>query len=130
MAKNRISRIILAWSAVAAWAALIFLLSATPGLGTGLGIWDYILRKTAHMFEFGFLTFLVWRALQLHGLRHPLALALGMAAALVYAMTDEYHQSFVEGRVGSIYDIGFDLAGIVIAAGLILIYHNRPRYRD
>ena len=42
---------------------LIFFLSAQPDLSTGLGTWDLILRKLAHMAEYGLLWLLWWRAL-------------------------------------------------------------------
>jgi VanZ family protein len=41
-------------------------------------------------------------------------------------VSDEYHQSFVEGRTGSPADVGIDLAGIIIA-GLLLRYDQRVR---
>ena len=39
--------------------ALIFYLSHQPSLGTGLGVWDLILRKGAHITVFGLLC-LAW----------------------------------------------------------------------
>ena len=44
---------------------VIFFFSAQPDLGTGLGTWDLILRKAAHMAEYGLLWFLWYRALEL-----------------------------------------------------------------
>src|SRR6266498_5898899 len=41
-----------AWLPVLAWAAVIFALSSIPHLGTGLGTWDTILRKGAHVTEY------------------------------------------------------------------------------
>jgi VanZ family protein len=93
--------------------ALIFFLSAQPDLGTGLGGLDVVLRKLAHMAEFGLL-FLLWhRAL---GWRAPLAAA---AIAIGYAISDELHQTTVEGRHGSPVDVLIDTTGIVIAALLV-----------
>ncbi|MBI5103954.1 MAG: hypothetical protein HZB46_03005 [Solirubrobacterales bacterium] len=43
--------------------ALIFFLSAQPDLSSGLGSWDLVLRKLAHMTEYGVLFLLWWRAL-------------------------------------------------------------------
>jgi hypothetical protein len=48
--------------------AAIFALSAQPDLNSGLGAWDIVLRKLAHMVEFGLLWWLWWRAL---GFGHP-----------------------------------------------------------
>ena len=89
--------------------ALIFVLSAQPDLNSGLGVWDTILRKIAHMTEYGLLWWLWWRAL---GRGHPLP---AVAITLAYAATDEYHQTFVEGRHGSPWDWAIDSAGVGIA---------------
>lgn len=117
---------VLAWAAVAAWAAAIFIASAQPSLSTGLGTWDLILRKGAHMFVFGVLTLLVWRALRRHGFNNTATLAASIVISLAYAFTDEYHQTFVPGRTGTLYDIGFDLAGIFIAAAIIYRWSGTP----
>jgi VanZ family protein len=92
--------------------ALIFAFSAQPDLSTGLGTWDLILRKLAHMAEYGLLWFLWHRAL---GLRRPLAAA---AITLAYAASDELHQTFVEGRNGSPLDVLIDALGVALAAAL------------
>ncbi|MBA3787736.1 MAG: hypothetical protein H0X21_03465, partial [Actinobacteria bacterium] len=39
------------WLPVVLWAAVIFALSSVPDLGTGLGNWDLLLRKLAHVVE-------------------------------------------------------------------------------
>src|SRR4051812_24736089 len=90
---------------------LIFFLSAQPDLNSGLGTWDTVLRKLAHMTEYGLLWFLWLRAL---GYRAP---ARGGAAAIAaaYAATDEVHQLFVAGRHGSPVDWAIDCAGIAVA---------------
>ena len=91
--------------------AVIFALSAQPDLNSGLGTWDTVLRKMAHMAEFGLLWWLWWRAL---GFTRP-AVAIAAAIALGYAITDELHQTTVEGRVGSPVDVLIDSAGVVLA---------------
>ncbi|MEA2290075.1 MAG: hypothetical protein QOD55_2072, partial [Solirubrobacteraceae bacterium] len=68
---------------------VIFFLSAQPDLNSGLGDWDLVLRKLAHMTVFGVLALLWWRAL---GTRSPLPAAL---ITIAYAISDEFHQSFV-----------------------------------
>ena len=108
------------WLPVLALAVLLFVLSAISSLGTGLGFWDLLLRKLAHAVEFGLLAFLIWRAV-----RRELPAA---ALASGYAATDEYHQTFVSGRVGSVTDWAIDTAGVVIAlAGVRLWLHRRER---
>jgi VanZ family protein len=85
---------------------LIFFLSAQPDLSSGLGDWDLVLRKLAHMAEYAAL-FVLWRR-ALPG-TSPWAAA---AIAVGYACTDEYHQSFVEGRHGAPIDVLIDAAGV------------------
>jgi VanZ family protein len=92
--------------------AVIFFLSAQPNLGTGLGVWDTILRKGAHMAEFGLLFVLWWRAF---GYRRRAA---AVVIALTYAASDELHQHFVAGRHASPVDWLIDAAGVVIAVAL------------
>jgi hypothetical protein len=92
------------WVPVVAWAALIFALSSIPDLGTGLGGWDLGLRKLAHAAEFGVLGALLVRALSVPW---P-AFLLGVA----YAVSDEVHQSFVPGRMGSPIDVTIDAVGV------------------
>jgi hypothetical protein len=94
--------------------ALIFYLSAQPHLATDLGTLDLILRKGAHMFEYGLLWFLWWRAL---GIRNPVP---SVAIALGYAASDEFHQSFVDGRHGTPWDVAIDAAGIAVAGALVM----------
>ena len=88
---------------------LIFFLSAQPDLSSGLGGWDLVLRKLAHMAEFGLL-FLLWRR-ALPG-RSPWVAA---AIAVAYAISDELHQTTVEGRKGTPVDVLVDTAGVGVA---------------
>jgi hypothetical protein len=97
---------------------MIFFFSAQPHLGTDLGTLDLILRKIAHMVLFGSLWFLWWRALGRH------RLGMSIAIALAYAAFDEYHQTFVEGRSGNVWDVMIDAAGIGLA-GLVVIWWYR-----
>ena len=90
----------------------IFFMSAQPDLSTGLGFWDLILRKLAHLSVYALLTLLWWRALAPYTGR---ALAAAAAISFLYAISDEYHQSFVEGRNGSPVDVAIDSAGIGLA---------------
>jgi VanZ family protein len=94
------------WLPVIVWCAVIFALSAVPSLGTGLGTWDLVLRKLAHVGEYAVLGALLARAVS----RAWLALALGV----LYAVSDELHQSFVPGRAGRPLDVAIDAAGVAL----------------
>lgn len=123
---NGIARILRRAPAPLALMALIFVLSAQPDLGTGLGAWDVVLRKLAHAVVYGSLALLWFWALR-PTIPRPLLIA--AAIALLYAITDEYHQSLVEGRAGRAVDVAIDLAGIGLAAAL-LRYDPRVRILD
>jgi VanZ family protein len=105
------------WLPVLAWAALIFALSSVPDLGTGLGGWDLVLRKLAHATEYAVLGALLVRATG----RTGLAIALGT----LYAVSDEIHQTFVPGRMGSPVDVAIDAIGV--ACGVVLWQTIRAR---
>jgi VanZ like family len=103
--------------------AVIFWLSAQPNLDSGLGFWDDVLRKLAHVTAYAGLTVL-WTWSLRPVLSRPLPPA--AALALLYAISDEYHQSFVEGRTGSPLDVGIDAIGVVFAS-ILLRYDQRFR---
>jgi len=111
------SRLLTVWLPVLIWAAVIFTLSSIPSLSTGLGTWDTILRKAAHLAEYAVLGGLIYRALG----REPLALAVGIA----YAATDELHQYFVRGRHASPVDVAIDAVGVAI--GMLVWLRLRER---
>jgi VanZ family protein len=105
------------WLPVFAWAAVIFAFSSIPSLSSGLGVWDTVLRKGAHITEYAILGALLYRALG----REAVALAVGIA----YAATDELHQHFVRGRHASPVDVAIDAAGL--ALGMLVWLRVRQR---
>ena len=111
------SRLLTVWLPVLIWGAVIFAFSSIPSLSSGLGTWDTILRKGAHLAEYAVLGGLLYRALG----REALALAAGIA----YAATDELHQYFVRGRHGSPVDVAIDAVGV--AVGMLLWLRLRER---
>jgi VanZ family protein len=94
------------WLPVLVWAGVIFALSSIPSLSSGLGTWDTVLRKCAHMTEYAILAVLLLRATSSY------AWAFGLA--VVYAASDEVHQLFVRGRHGSPVDVAIDAVGALI----------------
>jgi VanZ family protein len=111
------SRLLTVWLPVLAWAAVIFAFSSIPHLSSGLGVWDTVLRKGAHITEYAILGALLYRALE----REALALAVGIA----YAATDELHQHFVRGRHASPIDVAIDAVGLSL--GMLVWLNVRER---
>ena len=97
--------------------AVIFALSAQPDLSSGLGTIDLIGRKIVHAAEYALLCFLWWRALRTVVAETP-AIAGAFAIAVLYAASDEWHQTFVSGRHGSPVDVLIDAGGAAAAAVL------------
>jgi VanZ family protein len=94
---------------------VIYALSAQPSLDSGLGVADTIGRKIIHFGEYALLCFLWWRALvNVTSARRAALIAFLLASA--YALTDEYHQTFVDGRHGTPVDWVIDSAGAAAAA--------------
>jgi VanZ family protein len=94
---------------------VIFALSAQPSLDSGLGLIDDIGRKLIHFGEYALLCFLWWRALASVTTPRRAAL-LAFLITSGYAATDEFHQSFVEGRHGTAVDWLIDSAGAAVVA--------------
>ena len=119
-----LSRGIGLWLPPVALMGLIYFFSAQPDLDSGLGTLDLILRKIAHFTEYAVLCFLWWRALRtrMDGRR---AVLVAFAIASAYSVTDEYHQTFVEGRHGTPVDWGIDTAGAALTALRLLALEAR-----
>ena len=113
------SRALSLWVPVVVWAAVIFAFSSIPSLSTGLGVWDTILRKGAHLTEYAILGALLLRAL---GRELP-----AFVAGMAYAATDEVHQHFVRGRHASPVDFLIDSLGLAVGIlALRRLLRTRP----
>ena len=84
------------------------------------GLGYIIFRKSGHFVTYGFLAFLFYRALRAgRQPRWSRVWLLGAgAAAAAYGLLDEFLQTFVPGRSGSLRDWGVDCAGIALALAL------------
>jgi VanZ family protein len=109
------------WLPVVLWAALIFAFSAQPNLRFAeADSLDFVVRKAGHMFVFGVLAVLLWRALTSAQIGRPVFWSWLLTAA--YAGSDEFHQSFTGGRHPSPVDVGIDAAGALIALGILVVW--------
>ena len=109
---------ILRWLPAVAWMAVIFFLSSQPDLPGPASHWlNFVLKKSAHFFSYALLAILFRRAL--YG--RPGSDLTALILTLLYAISDEFHQSFVPGRSPRATDVLIDLAGALTAlAGLRL----------
>ena len=115
IARMALRRVASEWLPVVVWAALIFAVSSITSLGTGLGVWDLVLRKLAHVTEYAVLGFLLARVV---------TIAPALLIGVLYAVTDELHQMFVAGREGAPRDVAIDALGVAIG---ILVQRRTSR---
>lgn len=132
------------WLPVVVWMIVIFTLSTSVGSAEISGgllepvlhwVWPgidpetiewahFIARKGCHLTEYAILAVLLWRAIEKPFLvkTHPFTLrmaALALCGAVLYASTDEYHQSWNATRTASVKDVAIDSSGALL--GLIAI---------
>jgi VanZ family protein len=98
------------WAALLLWMALIFAFSAQSQLPS-LPQQDTLFKKAAHFCVYAALALLAQRALY----RRSWALAGALLLAVLYAASDEWHQSFVPGRHPAATDVLIDTAGAASA---------------
>jgi VanZ family protein len=111
------TRALLLWAPLLAWLVLIYLLSAQSHLPAPKDrFWDEVFTKSAHFGEYAVLAFLSWRAFTDSG-RRPQAIwrLSAWLLCLLYAASDEYHQTFVAYRYGDIGDWSADALGATVA---------------
>jgi len=138
------TRPVRAWMPVVAWMSLMFTMSTDLGSTTNssrllepLVRWfvpqmspemfasiHYLARKAAHLTEYAILAVLVRRALRAGAaIRSPQQSwrpdLLAWVWAAVFAMSDEFHQSFVASRGASVRDVFIDAAGAAIGLAII-----------
>ncbi|MDZ4385231.1 MAG: VanZ family protein [Candidatus Moranbacteria bacterium] len=115
---------ILPWLAVLVWLAVIFGLSAMEGHDIRpFNLFYFIERKAFHIIEYFILNFLLYWAFS-RNISQKRALLFSSILAVLYASSDEWHQTFVFGRTGTPRDVAIDLIGIVLAAILILKFNQ------
>ena len=111
------------------WMGVIFYLSSRPGLSTGLPQ-DFFIRKVAHVSEYALLTWLTFRAFWLnidkHETKKRAMLIVTFLFSVVFAVSDEFHQTFVPNREGRLRDVCIDAIGII---GMILVIYCTPHIK-
>ncbi|MGB4966247.1 MAG: VanZ family protein [Microgenomates group bacterium] len=118
MAPNSFSikNIFLYWLPLVAWMSAIYYFSSHPHFSlVQQTTFDFILFKTLHMVEYAFLYYLWFRALyQTNIIPKKNTLLAAILLTLLYAISDEYHQTLVPTREGKLRDVVIDFAGIMI----------------
>jgi len=107
--------------------ALIFVFSSRPSDDLpDFGLWDLLFKKGGHVLGYGLLALSYWRGLSFRRERAWLAWLL----TLLYALSDEFHQSFVAGRHASLLDVFlFDNLGALLAMISFRFFKKKAKAR-
>jgi VanZ family protein len=112
-----------------AFTALLFFVSGLPSgslPGNGSGA-DRLISNLAHIPAYGLLTFLWLRSFNAGPGHKPMLMWLVIAGLILFAVIDEYRQSFVPGRTGSLPDFGLDMIGMVLGVVLHSKFYLRQK---
>lgn len=104
------------WAPLLLWMGLIFVLSSQPDRPhLAEPSIDRLLEPLGHTLEYGVLAHLWVRALRGEGLAPTHVLWTSLLLSWLYALSDEWHQSYVAGREADLVDLAFDTLGMGMA---------------
>ena len=91
----------------------------------------HLLRKTGHFAGYGILSFLFFRALRNTVTSNQMYLWFSsVALTALVAAADEWHQSFIPSRTGSVRDVLLDTTGAVVMQLVLLLPLLLPHRRS
>ena len=103
------------WLFPVLWMGLIFAVSSRPTLPEVPNSQvDAVLKKLGHALEYAVLLALWWKPWSGQAGRGR-SLLVAWTLTVLYAVSDEYHQTFVSGRTGRGFDVLVDAAGATLA---------------
>ena len=107
------------WLPPILWALIIFTFSNFPTVETAdFYLGDFLIKKSAHLIEYGILAILIYRGLIGSEIDNKKAIIYSIVIASLYGVTDEFHQSFIPGRGPAIRDVAIDTIGATIGVNL------------
>ncbi len=95
-----------------------------------LRVANVLIRKAAHVTEYGILAICVSYYIWVRGHRGKLFLFFTMLISVGYAVSDEVHQLFVPGRSGRITDVFIDSIGCILGTLLFLLFCHLIKNRS
>ncbi|MDR3225306.1 MAG: VanZ family protein [Clostridiales Family XIII bacterium] len=92
-------------------------------------ILSFLVRKAAHFTEFALLGGFISSAFHASRKKKTIGFFLALLIGVLYAISDEFHQSFVPGREMAAFDVCVDSAGVLLGAGLATLFARGERRR-
>ena len=124
--KNKALTLFNLWLPPLLWAFLIFNFSSGSIPVASDVYWqDFVVKKIGHVILFATLAVLFYRALVGEGLDRKKAAILSALIAFAYGITDEFHQTFTQGREARFRDTVIDGIGAGIAMFLIYRFFSK-----
>lgn len=84
------------------------------------GLVEFFIRKAGHVMEYAILSLLWSYTLLRKAASISTTLYTSSLISLLYAASDEWHQTYVPGRTGHAIDIAVDAIGIALAASWVI----------
>lgn len=142
-----VRKVVRAWLPAALWMAVLFMVSTELGSArrtsrllipllrwvapslpqSTLDAVQLGVRKTGHAVGYAILAGLVWSARRASCTPRPVAwrwsdARFAFAVATLYAVTDEWHQTFTATRQGSVMDVLLDAGGAALGLGALRLW--------
>ncbi|HKY83959.1 MAG TPA: VanZ family protein [Anaerolineales bacterium] len=109
--------------------AIFMLSSLTSEQIPFFGQYDLLIKKGAHATGYAMLGVAYYYALP-GRLSPAYRAALSFLMALLFALSDEFHQSFVYGRHSALRDVGIDSLGAALALLVATLYSSNSNSRS
>jgi VanZ family protein len=90
---------------------------------------EFFIRKGGHVVEYAILCLLLGYALLAKPMKKTTAIFWSALLSILYAASDEWHQSFIPGRTGHAIDVAMDTIGVLLAVGWLYVVRRRRRIR-
>ena len=120
-------RIALRWAPALLMMALIFLASSTPASQLPyFGALDFLVKKGGHAIGYALLGMSYFFALPTR-LSVPYRAVTALLMAVLFSLSDEFHQSFVEGRTSTLRDVLIDTGGATLALFAAALYSSSSK---
>ncbi len=103
------------WLLTFLWMGIIYAFSSQPSDELPyFGLYDLLVKKGGHMLGYAILAWLFSRSWEGLNLSPWSVFLLAFFASVLYAVSDEFHQSFVPGRHSSPLDVVIDAVGAAV----------------
>jgi len=121
--KKTLRKLLVFWAPAIIWMLVIFAFSSLTTQPVSQVYWrEFLLKKSAHFIEYFILFILTYRAFLNSGVKKERTTYFSLIFCILYAISDEFHQSFTPGREPKIRDVLIDGGGSISAMAAVIYY--------